>query len=324
MGYFLIPVAMILLLARWLHPAYRRYLGALWRLCLLYPLAVLVLTLSGTVSLANTYPVFDGLFMLVLVLLLVPLLGFAGRANTEQRLILAAFALMTLLLLLDMAVAHGVITWRRIPLAWGLLGFALAVSAISLRHYGRTNARVHELYRLSYEDALTGLHNRRYFDDMLPREIALAPRAGRALSVIICDIDHFKQVNDRYGHDAGDEVLRAIGALIRRLFREDDLCCRYGGEELVIVMPGADTPVGLERAEGLRRRMAELQIEHDGRRLKPMTLSAGVASLSNGVADAQALMREADQALYRAKAGGRNRVVCAEGEHAACESASTG
>lgn len=384
-SYFLIPVAMASLLRQWLYPAYQRLFDLVLRLGLLYCLGAVVLSLSGVVSLSSAYPVFDYLLTLMLVVLLIPVARFLPRADSNQRLILGAYAVLSLLLLLDMAVAHSWLPWSRIPIAWGTLLFALSVVFVALRHYARMQSELrvmnsvleqrvqqrtaeleelatHEfaraellelenskrgeqedliaalqgcallrdalellsqrlptlcnlpggaLYRLSedascyqraanwgalgvpptlplewlcareldttsdhrpwrfpifvddprqssplclllvhppvlsdteqnsldvmwyrliergverigltlsqlrlretlralsYEDGLSGLQNRRFLDEMLPHEIALAQRQGTPLSLIICDIDHFKRFNDTHGHDAGDAV----------------------------------------------------------------------------------------------------------------------
>lgn len=168
-----------------------------------------------------------------------------------------------------------------------------------------------ELNRFSYEDALTGLRNRRYLDESLEREIALAQRHGNALSLVLCDIDHFKRFNDTHGHAAGDQVLRLVARQLGAVVRQSDIACRYGGEEFVILIPAAAAEVCIERVEALRRQIACIDIEHDGRPLGRITLSAGVASWPEQVNDPRQLLAAADQALYRAKQQGRNRVELA-------------
>lgn len=173
----------------------------------------------------------------------------------------------------------------------------------------RSEASRRELYKLATQDPLTGLFNRRYMDEVLPREVHRAGRLESPLSVAMIDIDHFKRFNDEHGHDAGDEVLRRIGSEIRNHLRQSDVACRFGGEELVIVMPDATLKDVLPRMEELRNRISALHLQnrHD-LELPPVTVSIGIAELVPRD-DAERLLKRADQALYRAKAAGRNRVT---------------
>jgi diguanylate cyclase (GGDEF)-like protein len=157
-------------------------------------------------------------------------------------------------------------------------------------------------------DALTGVHNRGYLEESLAREEARARRSGLPLGVMMIDIDHFKRINDTYGHPAGDAVLRAVGQYVMALTRGEDIFCRYGGEEFVLIMIDTTARAVWERAEALRIGVQELAIEHDGRTIGPITLSIGVAMIPDHARDGQAALKAADAALYRAKQGGRNRV----------------
>ncbi len=157
-------------------------------------------------------------------------------------------------------------------------------------------------------DSLTGLYNRRYLDETLDREVARARREGNPLSLVMMDIDHFKDVNDTYGHQVGDEVLRVLAATLLADIRAEDVACRYGGEEFLILLPNMPLVAALERAESWRAEVAALQIRHGGFQLQ-FTVSLGVASYPEHGKTPDDLTRGADQALYRAKAEGRNRVV---------------
>lgn len=161
-------------------------------------------------------------------------------------------------------------------------------------------------------DALTGVHNRGYLEESLAREESRARRSGQPLGVMMIDIDHFKRCNDTYGHAAGDAVLRGVGQYVLSLTRGEDIFCRYGGEEFVLIMIDTTARAVSERAEALRAGVQELAIEHDGRTIGAVTLSIGVAMIPDHAADGQAALRAADAALYRAKQGGRNRVVMAD------------
>lgn len=483
-SYYLLPIALALMLLAWFGQQLQWLYRSLAGLFLVYLIGALGLSLMGVVSLANTYPPFDLLFALLVPTMLLGTLHQLTHANSEQRTLLLATATLTLLLLVDMAVAHGWIAWSRIPVGWGSLLFSLAVVALSLRHFiqtqhalgqlnltleNRVAERTQELKilarreadrvralefgnrkrvllddlinemeacsgidqatdlmlqhmpklceplpgglyqlhnthwtqvshwnsadlplallqeetlpcnaqwkpfrieydeprggrqhvalllvdldsrnvnfdplnpltlqtlftraierinltlskivlqqalsRFSYEDALTGLNNRRYLDDMLSRETALAQRNHTPLAVMICDIDRFKQLNDTYGHAAGDEVLKRVAELIQSTFRETDVICRFGGEEFVVVMPSATLQDCHDRAEQLRLRMADQTFTYGKESMGRVTLSAGISALNTGSDTADALLRRADNALYQAKTGGRNRVIRAD------------
>ncbi len=174
------------------------------------------------------------------------------------------------------------------------------------------NARLREsLRRQSVLDPLTGLFNRRYFEETLRRELARSRRMASPLSLVVLDVDHFKRVNDGYGHAAGDAVLRAIAQLVRQSIRDCDVACRYGGEELVILMPDCSQPDAARRAEALRADIAGAPPMLDGAGPDAITASFGVAEFPSHGPDAEALFRAADKALYQAKREGRNRVVAA-------------
>jgi len=159
----------------------------------------------------------------------------------------------------------------------------------------------------STHDPLTGLYNRRYLEETLGRELLLAARGDYPVSVIMADLDHFKAVNDRYGHPAGDQVLRVFGALLKHHARSSDIYCRYGGEEFLLVLPRMTEASAVERAEQLRAAMATAPVGH-GEALIPMTASFGVATFPRDGRNGDELIAAADAALYRAKAAGRNRV----------------
>jgi two-component system cell cycle response regulator len=164
---------------------------------------------------------------------------------------------------------------------------------------------------MAITDALTGLHNRRYMESHLDTLVEQARVRGRPLTLMMLDIDYFKAVNDTYGHEAGDDVLREFALRVRKSIRGIDLACRYGGEEFVIVMPETDAGVAATVAERLRRAVAgePFHIERGARAIE-VTISIGIATMEKGESVAD-LLKRADQALYRAKRDGRNRVVSA-------------
>jgi two-component system, cell cycle response regulator len=170
-------------------------------------------------------------------------------------------------------------------------------------------ALARKLYEGSTRDALTGLYNRKYATERLAAEVAYSLRHGTLLSLIIFDLDHFKRVNDTFGHPAGDGVLRVVAAQVQKSIRTEDVLARYGGEEFVVLVRGIEhRGVGV-LAERVRSGVERLAIPWQSRTLKA-TVSVGVASLSErGVGEtAEGLVSLADERLYVAKAGGRNRV----------------
>ena len=176
------------------------------------------------------------------------------------------------------------------------------------RELTQANLRLHDK---AVRDALTGLYNRGYLEESLDREESRARRSDQSLGVMMIDIDHFKRCNDTFGHAAGDTVLRAVAQHMLSLARGEDILCRYGGEEFALVMAHASPGTMLERAEKISRGVQNLEIESDGRRVGPVTLSVGVAMFPDHGESGQAVLQAADAALYRAKAAGRNCVVMA-------------
>jgi diguanylate cyclase (GGDEF)-like protein len=175
--------------------------------------------------------------------------------------------------------------------------------------HSSVEARYHEeVYQLATHDALTELVNRRHFSEMVDKEIARALRHGRELVMCIVDVDLFKPVNDRFGHIAGDGVLRQIAAILRRLVRDEDIAARIGGEEFAVLLPETGLAAAAAFAERLRETVAATTFDLGGER-QPLTISIGVAALSPARGDRSRLMQAADHALYEAKDGGRNRVA---------------
>jgi two-component system cell cycle response regulator len=178
----------------------------------------------------------------------------------------------------------------------------------------RYTERLRDNFQMSIEmaitDALTGLSNRRYMESHLGTLIEQAATRGKSLAALVLDIDYFKAINDTHGHDAGDDVLRDFALRIKRSIRGIDLACRYGGEEFVIIMPETDLAVAAMVAERLRRRIAADPFAiAQGTRHIPVTISIGIAGLRGKDDNAASLLKRADEALYRAKRDGRNRVV---------------
>jgi diguanylate cyclase (GGDEF)-like protein len=165
--------------------------------------------------------------------------------------------------------------------------------------------------RAALHDALTGLHNRRWLDQTLPRIVQRHRFSGDPLCIALMDVDHFKRVNDRFGHPAGDTVLAAISRVIRRCLRPTDLVARMGGEEFALIFPHTPLAGGVRAVERLREAIAAEPIAHDGAHLPAVTVSIGLVG-DHVDADCAELLGGADRALYRAKHSGRDRVMIAE------------
>jgi diguanylate cyclase (GGDEF)-like protein len=191
-----------------------------------------------------------------------------------------------------------------------LLGGGLASAVMFLLMVALVDAW-NRAHHLSMRDPLTGLFNRRYLEETMPRELARATRSEQSVGVIVLDLDHFKKLNDTHGHGVGDLVLQRVGELLMHASRGDDIACRMGGEEFALILP-ASTPEGAQyRAESIRAAFANINFDYEGLKVGPFTLSAGVAMVPPGAGDWVQGMRQADRALYAAKQGGRNRVVVA-------------
>jgi diguanylate cyclase (GGDEF)-like protein len=209
------------------------------------------------------------------------------------------------------------------PINWpSLCIMVLMVSALSIvanlmiqsdmAQILRQNRRLEEgealLREQSVRDHVSGLFNRRYLEETLERELRRADRDGSSVGVIMLDLDHFKELNDTYGHAAGDLVLGEVGALMRANLRYADIACRYGGDELTLILPKAPREAVTERAEFLRNAVAQLRLTSGGAQLPAVTLSAGVCVFPEDGRSWADLVAAGDAALYRAKREGRDRV----------------
>jgi diguanylate cyclase (GGDEF)-like protein len=215
-----------------------------------------------------------------------------------------------------LGILHVQATDEMMPLGEAELSFkttfaeqvGLSISNIRLREALRTQ---------SIRDPLTGLYNRRYLEEMLEREIRRAVRSEQSLGILMLDLDNFKTFNDTYGHDAGDTVLREAGTFLANSIRAEDVVCRFGGEEFVVILPTANLEASRARGERIRSKLRELIVLHQGQSLGVITVSVGVAALPTHGTSARELLQAADAALYRAKREGRDRVVTAEVGNAA-------
>lgn len=329
-GYYTLPVVMGLMLEHWFAAQGPTLLRRIWQLHLGYLVMAPGLALAGVIDLSSTFPPFDALLLVTLLVMFTTIVVHLGALNAEQKLIITSYGLFALLLLVDMAVAHGLLPWRRVPVSGGALGFALAIVMISLWHYRHTQRELHrlnfslerqvvertqalermveKLQAYSYQDVLTGLHNRRYFDELLEHEAAVARRHGTPLTLVMIDIDHFKRFNDREGHEAGDAVLIGVGRVLTHHFRDADVVCRLGGEEFVIIMPGATAAIAEARLADLLEILRRTRFRHRDRLLDTLSVSCGIAAYPEHAGEPLTLIGLADKALYSAKHRGRARI----------------
>lgn len=200
----------------------------------------------------------------------------------------------------ESALSAAVAEWETRTIVAAAEHIALALANLKLRESLRTQA---------IRDPLTGLFNRRYMEESLEREIARAARSGSAVTAVMIDIDHFKRFNDTFGHAAADVALRETADTILANLRAEDIACRFGGEELVLILPDTRLEAGASHAERIRLAVAAQQLRYQGTPLGVITASFGVAASPGHGSSGDALLRAADEALYQAKAEGRNRTV---------------
>jgi len=208
-------------------------------------------------------------------------------------------------------IVGGVAAWSLEPGAFDEEAVAVAEAIAPYAGLQLGNAeRYGEAQRRAERDALTGLWNRRALEAQLAREAPRVERYGRPLSLLLLDIDHFKRINDEYGHPAGDAALRTLAALLQSLLRETDTAARYGGEEFVVLLPETPLAAAAEVAERLRRTVEQAEFEWEGKRI-PLRVSLGVSSCPECVNHPDDLIASADAMLYASKTSGRNRVSVA-------------
>lgn len=184
-----------------------------------------------------------------------------------------------------------------------------AVDSISL---ALANLMLREsLQETSMRDPLTTLYNRRFMEVTLERELQRMERSGEHLAIAMLDLDHFKALNDGFGHAAGDLVLKEFGGLMRSFRQGADVACRYGGEEFILILPEVDPAGVLDRMETLRQSIEKLSLSLDGAALPSISASIGISIFPQHGKDPQHLIKIADEAMYRAKREGRNRVIMA-------------
>jgi len=269
---------------------------ARWSLCVLLPLTAI----SPFVSYGPMILTLAILTLLLSILFMVMGVISLLRGSVPARYFLVGWAALLVSVVVYMLKTFGLVPHNSFTHNAFQVGALVEMVLLSLA----LGARVGEIQRHGYMDQLTGLFNRRYFDEQLPREFNLASRNGTPLALLILDLDHFKAINDRLGHARGDAALCALGQLIQKQVRKPVLACRYGGEEFAILLPRTNQEQAKAVAERLVRLVAALELND-----MTLTVSVGVATLERAefVSSVQ-LFEAADAALYQAKQSGRNRV----------------
>jgi diguanylate cyclase (GGDEF)-like protein len=175
---------------------------------------------------------------------------------------------------------------------------------------GLSNIQLRETLRnQSFRDALTGLYNRRYLEETLEREMSRCSRKSTNLALLMIDIDHFKQFNDNFGHEAGDIVIQSLATVLRDFVRKEDISCRYGGEEFIVIMPEVDLDAALERAQILHEEVSHIHLRYGSAALTQITISIGLAVFPLHANHMRGLITASDEALYQAKNSGRNKTM---------------
>ena len=189
----------------------------------------------------------------------------------------------------------------------------LAYTVVEQASMALSNLKLRDALReQSIRDPLTGLYNRRYMEAVFKQQLSRVTRHLHPLGIIMIDIDHFKLFNDTHGHAAGDALLRELARFLQNHIRSEDVACRYGGEEFILIMPDASLETARQRAEQLRGEAKGIHIHDAGLSLEGITLSLGVAVYPQHGRNREDVMRAADAALYRAKQEGRDKVIVAE------------
>lgn len=343
-SYFMVPMLLAWLVREWLKPVIIRTTTLIFWLSALFVVSVALLSLITDFRFIDAYPIFDILFIVLVLGIFVGCFYGFKSLSTEDKLLL--FGILTLFasLLMDMLSAHELIKWIARSGQWGLIFFTLSMLIIYLiknwnqqQHLSqlmdtletqvvertRELTESHrQLEQMATRDFLTGLMNRRAFMELAHVELANAIRHQYPFSLLLLDIDHFKQVNDTYGHAEGDQVLQALAKVAEKESRQGDLVCRYGGEEFVILLPKTGEQDARTFVQRLHKAIGEIRIPIcSGNQQLSVTASMGLVVFSQHLAadvDLNRLsspakileftLREADEAMYDAKHNGRNNI----------------
>lgn len=341
-SYFLVPVFLAWVVKQWFQHRLDWLVNTIFAAAIAFPIGVALLSGFAGFTFVNAYPVFDGLFIFFMLGLLIACYSRSRKFTVQERLLTLGILALFISLLLDMLSAHELITWIGRSAQWGLVTFTLALLIIYL-HKDRlqqkhlrilTNtleaqvvertkdllASQEKLKEMAQLDFLTGMLNRRAFIDLANREMANAMRLKKPVSLILFDIDHFKQINDDHGHTTGDEVLKAISASTLAICRENDLVCRYGGEEFVVLLHASCPEAAKQIATRIQAAIQATEVPCEDGKAISVTGSFGLISYTGfQSSDDQGdpnkarnvlhyLLKEADKAMYEVKNSGRNSI----------------
>ncbi|SIS90742.1 GGDEF domain-containing protein [Neptunomonas antarctica] len=317
-AYFVLPIAMAMLFDSWHRWKFTKVIKAVWIFHLVFVILAIGGSLTGIAELSTMYLLFDILLTVSLLILFVNTFMQFKQVSGVVKILISTFAIFSIFLLIDMGVAHSFIPWTRMPIAVGLLLFSITMVAVSLKHFAvvqkelkelnatleqKVDDRTAELKRIASTDSLTSLMNRRAFYLEAKRVFSKTKRYQRCISILMLDIDNFKQFNDQYGHAIGDAVLIKVASCIRKMCRETDLPARFGGEEFVVLLEETDATQATLIAERLRNIVSEITLPQIESRI---TISIGVSVFDAGIESLDALITRADSAMYIAKNNGRN------------------
>ena len=240
-------------------------------------------------------------------------LGAGGLRLWRRGLLAQAIGILVSVVLLRHGFAPQTSGWQVYACLPMIVLYPGALGLISYRLAQKLSRRKQELEQLNKQDGMTGLHNRTHWDQLLQREFARCKRSGAGASLVMIDLDNFKQVNDRFGHQAGDEMLRQFSALLARTIRTSDLAGRFGGDEFGILLPDTSPAQALELVRRLQQRLQAMQTGGPGdREGVRVGISCGIAGFDRAYDDVAHWLQAADFALYRAKAQGRGRAEVAD------------
>lgn len=341
-SYFLVPAFLAWVVYEWFKHNRSWLVKAVFISSVAFPVVVALLSAFTRFSFVNAYPVFDVLFIIMMLGLLIDCLRQIKKVGKQEGLITLGIFALFVSLLLDMLSAHDFIPWIGHTGQWGLIFFTLALLVVYLlkdRQQQKTlsiltntlesqvaertqelTSSQEKLERLAREDFLTGLLNRRAFMELANREIANSIRHQRPLSLILFDIDHFKEINDVHGHSTGDEVLKSIAESALSMCREGDLVCRYGGEEFVVLLHSTSKENARSLADRIQESIQNATIVSETGRNINVTASFGLISYTGYQATEELpdpnsvdellhfLLMQADRAMYDVKNAGRNDI----------------
>lgn len=341
-SYFIVPALLAWVLREWFRKSAPASVRPVIAITLLFVSGVVLLSLFTGFSFVSAYPLFNALFIVLVLLLLIESAAHVREEGLEG--VLVALGMLTVFasLLIDMASAHGVIDWIGRTGQWGLAFFALASLAVYLvrdwhqqielnrlqhslelevvQRTSELTISQQRLLQLANEDDLTGLLNRRAFMARATDVITQAMQQGKPLSLVLFDVDHFKLINDQHGHATGDDVLKAIAQAVRQNSRAEDLLCRYGGEEFVMLLPMTRADAAETLVQRLRMAINELRLSGSEGRALQVSVSIGLVALGNPaqqivdpVKMLDQILSQADSAMYEVKNKGRNGVELRHG-----------